>query len=108
MPRLTPARVPSYRLHKQSGQALVTLNGKDHLHGAHGSPESREKYGRLIAEWEANGRRASFRRLTHVTCSMLIAEFCAHAQTYYPDRDKRFSPEAIQAGRPEPGRNRID
>jgi hypothetical protein len=33
MPRLTNNRVPSYRLHKQSGQAIVTLGGKDHLLG---------------------------------------------------------------------------
>ncbi len=29
MPDLFPSRVPSYRRHKPSGQAVVTLNGKD-------------------------------------------------------------------------------
>lgn len=33
-------RVPSYRKHS-SGQAGVTLNGKDHLLGPCGSPESK-------------------------------------------------------------------
>ena len=58
MPRLSPSAVPSYRLHKQSGQALVTLNGRDVLLGKHDSPDSRQEYNRVIAEWLANGRQA--------------------------------------------------
>ena len=50
-------RVPSYRLHKQSGQAIVTFNGKDHTLGEHGSAVSKEKYNRLIAEWLSNNRQ---------------------------------------------------
>jgi integrase len=54
--------IPSYRLHKQSGQAVVTLpdglgNRRDVLLGRYGSPESRAEYARVLAEWEANGRR---------------------------------------------------
>jgi integrase len=45
-----PTRIPTYRRHT-SGQARVTLNGKDHLLGPYGSKESREAYDRLIAEW---------------------------------------------------------
>jgi hypothetical protein len=33
MPRLKENQLPSYRLHKQSGQAIVTLSGKDVLLG---------------------------------------------------------------------------
>jgi integrase len=55
MPR--PARVPSYRLHKPSGQAVVTLGGHDHYLGRHDSAESRAEYDRLIAEWLAQGRQ---------------------------------------------------
>src|ERR671929_213785 len=54
-----PARIPSYRLHKPSGQAVVTLSGKDHYLGRHGSPESRVAYERLLAEWLANRQRSS-------------------------------------------------
>ena len=50
-------RTPSYRCHKPSGQAVVTLAGKDHYLGRHGSPESRQAYERLVAEWLANRRR---------------------------------------------------
>src|SRR5262245_33439954 len=49
-------RVPKYRPHS-SGQARVTLNGKDHLLGPYGSAESREMYRRLVAEWLARGGR---------------------------------------------------
>ena len=51
---LVSTRVPSYRLHKPSGRGVVTIGGKDHyLVGPHGSPESKEHYDRLIAEWLA-------------------------------------------------------
>jgi hypothetical protein len=39
-----PVRIPSYRLHKPTGQAVVTLSGKDQYLGRHGSPESRAAY----------------------------------------------------------------
>ena len=49
MPRdnSTP-KPPSYRLHKASQQAVVTIKGKDHYLGPWMSPESRLKYERLI------------------------------------------------------------
>jgi hypothetical protein len=59
------ARIPKYRRHS-SGQARVTLDGKDHLLGAYNSAQSKEAYRRLIAEWAA-GRGASprSRRRSH-------------------------------------------
>jgi integrase len=56
MPRLIK-KLPSYRLHKPSGQALVTLDGKDFYLGPHGTRVSHSEYDRLIAEWLAHGRR---------------------------------------------------
>jgi integrase len=53
---------PSYRYHKQSGQAVVTLpcrvSGKrrDVLLGEYDSAESWAEYARVIADWEAAGR----------------------------------------------------
>src|SRR5687767_11996289 len=61
MPRLKDNQVPSYRRHKQSGQAIVTLSRKDHLLGTYGTKESRTSYDKLISEWVANGRRADYR-----------------------------------------------
>ena len=45
---------PVYRLHKARNCAVVTLNGKNHYLGPWQSPESHEKYARLIAEWRRN------------------------------------------------------
>jgi hypothetical protein len=56
MPRVTKQN-PSYRLHRATGQAVVTLSGKDHYLGPHASAESRAEYDRLLAAWLANGRR---------------------------------------------------
>src|SRR5687768_9797519 len=98
MPKLKDNQFPSYRLHKQSGQAVVTLNGKDVLLGAHDTPDSRAKYDRVVAEWIANGRRLPCRPAaggaTGITCTQLIAEFWAFARTYYVDRAGKPSPEA--------------
>jgi hypothetical protein len=47
MPKLTHG-VPKYRLHKQSGQAIATFNGRDFLLGTHGTKASRKKYDRLL------------------------------------------------------------
>ncbi len=44
-------RIPKYRLHKGSGQALVQINGERIYLGKYGSAESKEKYQRIIAEW---------------------------------------------------------
>ena len=41
---------PSYRLHKPSGQAIVSIGGKMHYLGRFDSPESHELYRRLLAE----------------------------------------------------------
>lgn len=41
--------LPSYRLHKSSGQAVVTVGGKTHYLGSFGSEESRRRYGELLA-----------------------------------------------------------
>ena len=50
-------RTPSYRLHKPSGQAVVTLDGHDIYLGRWDSPASNAEYDRLISDWLVNGRR---------------------------------------------------
>lgn len=44
-------RSPAYTLHKPSRQARVRINGRDYYLGPHNSPESHDRYARLIAEW---------------------------------------------------------
>ena len=56
------ARLPSYRHHKQSGQAIVTLpdgfgGRRDVLLGTYGTVASKREYDRRIKEWIGNGRR---------------------------------------------------
>lgn len=51
MARLPKGALPTYRIHRPSGQAVVTLDQRDVYLGPYGSPESKEKYGRLIEEW---------------------------------------------------------
>lgn len=82
MPRLLNDRVPSYRRHKSSGQAIVTLNGKDHLLGPYGTVPSRNRYNRLIAEWLANGRQLPRPDAPVQVCEVLAA-FLRHARGYY-------------------------
>lgn len=86
MPRLKSNAAPSYRLHKQSGQALVTLNGKDILLGKHDTPASREAYDRIIGEWIANGRQLPAAP-ADLTVAELVARFWTHAQRTYRDVD---------------------
>lgn len=63
------ARVPSYRSRAGYAHALVTLTDsatgkrRDYWLGPHGTPESREAYHRVLAEWESNGRRFPDTRL---------------------------------------------
>jgi hypothetical protein len=96
MPRLKSGQAPSCRLHRQSGQAIVTLNRKDILLGKYGSLESKKKYGRLIAEWFAAGQ--SHAPLTAgamhgILVSELIVQFLKHAETYYRLADGAASGE---------------
>jgi integrase len=52
-------RTPTYRHHRPSGLAVVTIHGRDVYLGKHGSPESRVAYDRLIAEWLLHGRQST-------------------------------------------------
>lgn len=49
-------KVPSYRHHRASGQAVVTLSGRDIYLGPYGTQLSRDAYDRVIGEWLAAGR----------------------------------------------------
>ena len=49
-------RIPSYRFHKNSGQAVVTIDGHDFYLGLHDTPASKQKYARLVQEWLASSR----------------------------------------------------
>ena len=83
---------PTYKLHKSSGQARVTLNGRHYYLGQYGSPESREKYARLIAEYySAAGNRSdltqrqslSIPKIPTISVNEVILKYVLFARTYY-------------------------
>ena len=50
-------RIPQYRRHSPTGQAVVTLGRRDIYLGRWNTAASRAEYDRLIGEWLAGGRR---------------------------------------------------
>ncbi len=94
MPRLKH-RVPSYRLHKRSKQAVVTLDGRDFYLGPHGSEVSRREYDRLVGIWQANGRRLPPASAEHSGTSIneIILAFMQHARTHYRRPDGTLTNE---------------
>jgi integrase len=86
-------RVPTYRRHRQSGQAIVTLpdglgGRRDVLLGKYGTAASRKEYARVIAEWEANGRTLPNRAAAgDLTVNELAVSYLAHAEQHYRHPD---------------------
>ena len=56
VPRLVGA-TPKYRRHKASGQAIMTIQGRDFYLGPWNSKAGKVEYDRIISEWPAAGRR---------------------------------------------------
>ena len=82
-------RVPKYRFHKASGQAIVEISGRHFYLGKYDSHESHEKYRRLIA------RHLSRRPLvdedqvrTSIRIDRLILQYFRFAKTYYVKNGK--------------------
>src|SRR5262245_39172552 len=88
-------RVPSYRLHRGSGQAVVVLDGRSIYLGKWNTPASHALYERTIAEWMANrscapdspqnSQRAAD-PLPLVINEMILA-FWQHAEKHYRHAD---------------------
>jgi hypothetical protein len=93
MGRRKNGTLPSYRPHKQSGQAIVSLPTggnppyRDVLLGPYGSEESKREYTRVIDEWLAAGKLAPPRKLDGRFPDLTVAEVCLrfwkHAEVYY-------------------------
>jgi integrase len=92
-------RVPSYRLHKATGRAVFTICGggqrKDFFLGRYGSPKSRERYERLVAEWLAAGAPRPWsgpqREKASCTVSEVILRYLDFAETWYCKNGKPTS-----------------
>jgi hypothetical protein len=63
----SPSRPPVYRLHKRTGQAVVTIDGRDLYLGKHGTVASREAYQRTIGEWKQGRRLLSEKPILRAT-----------------------------------------
>ena len=89
MPRLTQA-VPKYRKHRASGQAVVTISGRDHYLGPHGSRASKLLYDRLIAEWLANDRQPVLTapERESLTVTEVVLRYWKFAQKHYRKNGK--------------------
>jgi len=85
-------RTPSYRLHKPSGQAVVTIGGRDCYLGKHGTPTSHSEYDRLIAEWLQNGRILP--ATNDLTVNELLVGYIRHCDEYYRRTDGTPTSEA--------------
>ncbi len=91
---------PSYRYHI-SGQACVTLDGRDFLLGEYNSPASKAKYYALLAEYNANGKRASEIEPTQlskspITVGCVTAEYREHVKIKYAhDKSRRKHYEGL-------------
>jgi len=76
---------PSYRRQPRPNRpddAFVELDGRRIYLGPYDSAESREKYHRLIAEWEAGGRSIPADP-KEITVAEVASQYLKWAQTYY-------------------------
>ncbi len=90
-------RTPSYRLHKPSGQAVVTIDGRDLYLRRHASPESRAEFDRIVAEWLTNGRRLqpdASPTGSDMTVNELLLAYLGFADSYYVKHGKPTSEPA--------------
>lgn len=78
-------KVPSYSRHKASGQAVVRIHGRDHYLGPYGSPESHERYARLIAQWHSAPAVviAPAVRKADLSINELLVAYLEFARGYY-------------------------
>jgi len=88
MPRLTNS-LPKYRKHRASGQAIVTLSGKDFYLGPHNTKTSRREYDRLVGEWQAHGRRLQAQDDgSGLTIAELLHAYNSYARQHYRKNGK--------------------
>ena len=84
MPKLND-RFHKYRIHRPSGQAIVTLGGKDFYLGPHGTEASVLQYDRLIANWLSHGRQTPqpVDPQPVISVNQVILSFWEHVRNYY-------------------------
>ena len=83
-------RTPSYRRHKPSGRAVVTIDGRDFYLGTHGTKASRDEYDRLVGEWLTHGRQMPGGEKS-LTINELILAYWQFAESYYRKNERPTS-----------------
>lgn len=76
-------RIPKYCHHKARNLARVTIDGKDHYLGTYNSPESKELYRQLLAEWFDRQQAEQQQVDVDIRLCQLMAQFIKFCQTYY-------------------------
>lgn len=77
--------VPKYRKHR-SGQARVTINGRDYYLGPWKSRTSKDAYDQIVGEYLSTGRSPNFGlKSQDLTVAMIMADYVNHARNYYGD-----------------------
>src|SRR5688500_17963985 len=86
--------LPTYRKHKQSGQAIVTFRlaggkRKDYLLGPYGSKQSKTEYARLVAEFQAGGGSlpGPAGPVGDLTINELLVRYLRHCDGSYRNAD---------------------
>jgi hypothetical protein len=83
-------KLPTYRKHS-SGQARVTIRGRDQLLGVYGSRDSKAQYRELIQQYlETKPERQVLKgdgSLGHC-----LAVYLDHAKIYYAQQEQRDTP----------------
>jgi len=74
-------RLPSYRFHKASNQAICRILGRTYYLGSFDSQESKDKFNRLVAEYLTNPSFGIEKGRQSVAES--VVAFLKHAQSYY-------------------------
>ena len=88
-------RIPSLRLHRPSGRAVVTVRGRDIYCGPYGSAEADERYRQVVAELASNGpqtvrqhgvsgSRPRFPSAESLTVAGLLLAYLEDAEKIYP------------------------
>lgn len=89
MSRPRKGSLPSYRLHKSRGCAVVTIDGRDHYLGPFGTPASKQKYAGLIRAWQQRRGNSDIPPDTPLvpndrpTVDELVLAYLRHAAAYY-------------------------
>jgi integrase len=91
-------RLPKYRHYLPKDLAVVRLDGRDVYLGSYDSPESHEKYRRVVAEWLTNGVVPSPARgqggaeiKSGLTVNDVILGYIKHAESYYRKNGRETS-----------------